>query len=299
MCMCAERCMWTITVLSYGKGARKLLRQVPICPTRRESSEDWALAKRLCTSPGGLRENVGRCPITEETRSRPASWTKLERAMRLFQQACRQAPDGNTTFAIQPTCFGRNRGQLHNELQFRAQTTERLGAQLEAALIGVGVITVAATGANSAKSAQLANASATRLCRARRLARPCRGASLQTGVHSRSGGLSSTHCKPWQLRSFTPRLFFVPKRIRASVEAATSAPTSQQSLKGYGTRGSGFGRGDVQSPPAYRMHHSTATTWRRDHGLNGLASIDVSGCALIVLLVPSLKMFCLRRAEKS
>lgn len=117
---------------------------------------------------------------------------------------------------------------------------------------------------------------------------PCRGAFLQTGVHSRSGGLSSTHCKPWQLHSFTPRLFFVPKRIRASVEAATSALTSQQSLKGYGTRGSGCGHGDVQSLPAYRMHHSTATTWRRDHGLNGLAFIDVSACAHIVLLVPPL-----------
>ena len=166
---------------SYGKGARKLLRQVPMCPTRRETSEDWALAKQLCTSPGGLRENVGRCLITEETRSRPASWTNLERAMRLFQQACLQAPDGNTTFAIQPTCFGRNRGQLHNELQFRAQTTDRLGAQLEAALIGVGVVTVAATDANSAKSAQLANASATRLCRARRLARALQGRFSSNG----------------------------------------------------------------------------------------------------------------------
>ena len=66
--------------------------------------------------------------------------------MRLFQRACREPLDGNTSFATMPTCFGRNTGQLHNELQFRARTTKKPDDELGSSLIGVGDINVAADG---------------------------------------------------------------------------------------------------------------------------------------------------------
>ena len=104
----------------------------------------------------------------ERNSSRLGTSSALEDAMRLFQRACREPLDGNTSFATMPTCFGRNTGQLHNELQFRARTTKKPDDELGSSLIGVGVINVAADGGTSQQ--QLINASAVRVCRARRLA---------------------------------------------------------------------------------------------------------------------------------
>ena len=91
--------------------------------------------------------------------------------MQSFQRACRGRPvDDNATFALMPTCAltGRNRGALHNELQFYAGRKRSAAVEtsvqvaLESAILGVGVITVALSA--------LAASSADRVCRARRLA---------------------------------------------------------------------------------------------------------------------------------
>ena len=128
-------------------------------------------AAALCEAVGGGAAGAGRC-LAESSAA-------LEGAMQALQSACRSADaNASASFAHQPTCWGRNRGALHNELQFRAPIAGRIGAALEAALVAVGTIAVAAPSAHVGASASdaLAAASAARLCRARRLAAALRTA---------------------------------------------------------------------------------------------------------------------------
>ena len=148
---------------TFGWAGRKAQRQRMKCPT---SSEELSKARKLCNAPGGFSENAGRCLVKGSSGGEIGSSSALEDAMRLFQRACHELLDTNTTFATMPTCFGRNQGQLHNELQFSAKTTGQLGGDLQSALLGVAAIGVGGLHAN---------ASTPRICRARRLA-----ASLQS-----------------------------------------------------------------------------------------------------------------------
>jgi hypothetical protein len=150
----------------------------------------------------------------------------MEGAMQSFQRACRRPTDANLTFANQPTCAlqGKNRGALHNELQFQTEPSRRrrpssaqasdtsseasasssVLAELEAELLGVGVINV--------KTPQLARASSSRLCRARRLA-----ASLRERF-------DMSRLEVWQFEideartPEAPRLYVAPRQCYALCE---------------------------------------------------------------------------------
>ena len=135
------------------------LRRIPDCPGA-FSSEGLQQAAALCSAPGGLREHAGRCLVRASAGGGGVgSPSRMEKAMQLFQRACRETPDDNVTFATMQTCFGRNKGQLHNELQFKVPAVGSLGIKFASALLGVAAIGVRG-----------GNGTARRICRARRLA---------------------------------------------------------------------------------------------------------------------------------
>jgi hypothetical protein len=144
-----ERRAQVLSQFRSGANPRSTLRSRTrrTCPGRHELER----AAALCDLQGGTEEGAGRCTTTGAA--------GLEEAMLAFQAACRVPPApatapattsgpaagpvrSNTSFEESPTCWGRNRGALHNELQFMAPSTHEIGRLLAMALIGVGVIGV-------------------------------------------------------------------------------------------------------------------------------------------------------------
>ena len=213
-----ERRAQVLSQFQRGANPRSTLRSRTrrTCPGRHELER----AAALCDLQGGSEEGAGRCTTTGAA--------GLEEAMLAFQAACRvpavpatapATPSGaaagpvrsNTSFEESPTCWGRNRGALHNELQFMAPTTHESGRLLAMALIGVGVIIVASHPGSSSSSgggggvgSWLANASAVRRCRARRLAAALYerfvltpSAAQRSTSHSPSSHSPSSHLSAW------------------------------------------------------------------------------------------------------
>ena len=131
----------------------------------RECPRDVESARTLCGLQGGGGENSGRCRIPTAGVAREPGALHMEHAMLAFQRACEGAR-GNQSFALQPTCYGKYVGLLHNELQFASSSA--VEDELPAAFLGVATIDIASE-RSGLPAALLAQVTAQRRCRARRL----------------------------------------------------------------------------------------------------------------------------------
>ena len=258
--------------------ARRRMRR---CPAASDPPEVWRT--EVCDVKGGGFYG-GRCwiPTAESSAAAP-----LESAILGMQRACRErgevhatARDGaastilavsNASFALHPTCWGKYIGLLHNEVQFfGGNGPDGIEIELPAAFLGVATIVVSGSSAATGMPAELlANVTALRACRARRLLSELRdafGAGQGTADGSRHHDRAeSSHEAHARLRDAEAWSFV----IDASVPAPRRKTPYRFKSLAHSSRGGGSGRlSDFRAawlPLASYYGLYTSDHWRHWH----------------------------------